>query len=122
MLKSSAVRKTYSVVGSVVVVTILQWWIRGGEGAGYIQKIKGKFFSSIFFVMFQVDPEGIYIYIYNFLLERHSDGLPDLILYMMYYYYSSFPSFSLTGRIVVTFWTICSAFVHMSFFLFYFTF
>jgi hypothetical protein len=58
---------------------------------------------------------------YNFLLERHSDGLPDLILYMMYYYYDYFPSFSLTGRIVVTFWTICSAFVHMPF-LFYFIF
>jgi hypothetical protein len=73
--------------------------------------------------MFQVDPEGIYIYIYYFLLERHSDGLPDLILYMMYYYYYYyFPSFSLTGRIVVTFWYICSAFVHMSFFLFYFIF
>ncbi len=32
MVKSSAVRKTCSVVGSVVVVTILQW-IRGGEEA-----------------------------------------------------------------------------------------
>jgi hypothetical protein len=63
------------VVGSVVVVTILQWWIRGGEGAGYIQKIKEKFFSSIFFVMFQVDPEGIYIYITSFWKDIVMDSL-----------------------------------------------
>ncbi len=48
-------------VGSVVVATILQW-IRGGEGAGDIQKKKEKFFFFfLFFGMFQVDPEGIYI-------------------------------------------------------------
>jgi hypothetical protein len=34
MIKSSAVRKTYSVVGSVVVVVTILQWVRGGEGRG----------------------------------------------------------------------------------------
>jgi len=64
MVKSSAVRKTYSVVGSVVVVTILQW-IRGGEGAGDIQKKKEKFFFFSFLACFKlIQKEYIFIYLF----------------------------------------------------------
>jgi hypothetical protein len=69
MVKSSAVQKTYSVLGSVVVVTILQW-IRGGEGAGDIQKKKEKFFFlfSFFLGCFKlIQKDYIYIYIYIYI-------------------------------------------------------